>query len=125
MSLSAPYGSLADPAGSSALVAAVRWVEAVVLGPIATSVAVLAIAALGLMMLTGRVPIRRGATVILGCLVLFCASMIATGIHGAIWQGPENGRIDTNAAAPIPAPPPLPSTQPTYDPYAGAAVPPR
>lgn len=128
MSLSAPYGSLADPTGSSALVAAVSWIEATALGTIATSVALTAVAAIGLMMLTGRVPVRRGITVLLGCFVLFGAPVIAAGIQQAV----GNGGIDapppelTVATPPPPAPSPPPKTPPSnYDPYAGAAVPVR
>ena len=51
------------------------------LGTIATVVAVIAVAAVGFMMLTGRINWRYGATVIVGCFVLFGASSIVAGIH--------------------------------------------
>lgn len=72
--------SLADPTGSSSFVAAVAWIEGVALGTIASSVAVLAVASIGFLMLSGRLHIRRGATVILGCFLLFGAPVIAAGI---------------------------------------------
>ena len=125
MSLAVPYGSLADPTGSSTLVAAVRWIEAAALGTIATSVALIAVAAIGLMMLTGRVPVRRGATVLLGCFVLFGAPVIAAGIRQVAGNG-RSSKMDVATSLPLPAPSPAPKTPPSsYDPYAGAAVPVR
>jgi len=39
------------------------------------------VGATGLMMLTGRIDWRRGATVILGCFVVFGAAAIVAGIR--------------------------------------------
>ena len=72
---------LADPAGSGVLVSAVRWLEGTLLGTIATVVAVIAVATVGFMMLTGRINWRYGATVILGCFILFGAASIVAGIQ--------------------------------------------
>jgi len=72
-----------DPEGSGVLVNAVRWVEGTLLGTIATVVAVIAIASVGFMMLSGRIDWRRGAVVILGCFILFGAATIAAGIRQA------------------------------------------
>jgi len=41
------------------------------------------VAAVGLMMLTGRLNWRMGVTVILGCFILFGASAIVAGIKQA------------------------------------------
>lgn len=77
-----PYGSsLTDPPGSSVLVASVRWLEGTLLGTIATSIAVISVASIGFMALTGRVDLRPAATVILGCFMLFEASIVA-GLEG-------------------------------------------
>jgi type IV secretion system protein VirB2 len=43
----------------------------------------MAVAACGFMMLTGRLNWRHGATVILGCFILFGAGAIVGGIRGA------------------------------------------
>ncbi len=72
---------LADPAGSGVLVSAVRWLEGTLLGTIATVFAVIAVATVGLLMLTGRINWRYGATVILGCFILFGAASIVAGIQ--------------------------------------------
>jgi type IV secretory pathway VirB2 component (pilin) len=116
--------SLADPAGSSVLVAAVWWLQATLLGTIATTVAVIAIASVGLMMLTGRVNVRYGMTVIMGSFILFGASTIAAGIQSLAGAGAGSTAYTpppAPAAAPAPTLPPAPPANP--DPYAGASVP--
>lgn len=70
-----------DPAGSGAVVSAVTWLQSTLLGTIATVVAVIAVATVGFMMLTGRINWRYGSTVIIGCFVLFGASSIVAGIQ--------------------------------------------
>jgi len=72
---------LADPSGSGPLIAAVHWLQGTLLGTIATVAAVIAVAAVGFMMLTGRINWRYGATVILGCFILFGAASIVAGIQ--------------------------------------------
>lgn len=79
--------SYADPQGSGVLVSAVNWLQGTLLGTIATVVAVIAVAAVGFMMLTGRINWRYGATVILGCFILFGASSIVAGIHSTATLG--------------------------------------
>lgn len=54
---------MTDPAGSGVLVNAVNWMQGTLLGTVATTVAVIAVAAVGLMMLTGRINWRHGAAV--------------------------------------------------------------
>lgn len=77
----------ADPAGSGALVGAVHWVEGTLLGTIATAIAVISVAVVGLLMLTGRLNWRYGATVILGCFILFGAASIVAGIQATTGSG--------------------------------------
>ena len=83
----AAQGSVGDPAGSGVIVAAVRWLEGTLLGTIATVVAVIAVATVGLLMLTGRINWRYGATVILGCFILFGAASIVAGIQSTASLG--------------------------------------
>ena len=71
-----------DPAGSSPLIAALEWVEGSLLGNLATAAAVIAVAMVGFLMLTGRVEWRRGLTVVIGCFVIFGAAAIVSGIRG-------------------------------------------
>jgi type IV secretion system protein VirB2 len=70
-----------DPQGSGVLVSAMHWLEGTLLGTVATVVAVIAVASVGLLMLTGRINWRYGATVILGCFILFGAASIVAGIQ--------------------------------------------
>lgn len=79
--------SLADPQGSGAIVAAVRWLQGTLLGTVATVVAVIAVASVGFLMLTGRINWRYGATVILGCFILFGAASIVAGIQSTASTG--------------------------------------
>ena len=73
--------SYADPAGSGPVVSAVDWLQGTLLGTVATVVAVIAVASVGFLMLTGRINWRYGATVILGCFILFGAASIVGGIQ--------------------------------------------
>ena len=73
----------ADPQGSGPIVAALAWLQGTLLGTIATTVAVMAVAAIGFMMLTGRMTWRFGVTVIIGVFILFGATTIVAGIQAA------------------------------------------
>lgn len=93
---------LSDPAGPSPIVAAMAWIEGTLLGTIATTIAILCIATVGLMMFSGRLDMRRGLVVVLGCFVLFGASTIADGLREA------HDGADKAALAPKPATRPAP-----------------
>ena len=71
----------ADPAGSSPLLASLEWVQGTLLGNLATTAAVIAVAVVGFLMLTGRIEWRRGLTVIVGTFIIFGASAIVAGIR--------------------------------------------
>lgn len=77
----------ANPQGSGPIVAALAWLQGTLLGNVATMVAVMAVAAVGFMMLTGRLNWRFGATVILGTFILFGAGAIVSGIQSAAAAG--------------------------------------
>lgn len=72
---------IANPQGSGPIVSAVQWLQGTLLGTIATVVAVIAVACVGLLMLSGRINWRHGAVVILGCFILFGAASIVAGIR--------------------------------------------
>jgi len=76
-----------DPAGSGVVVAAVSWLQGTLMGTVATVAAVIAVACVGFMMLAGRINWRYGATVILGCFILFGAASIVAGIHSTATLG--------------------------------------
>ena len=85
LALSAPAAAAGatDPQGSGPIVAALSWLQGTLLGNVATAVAVIAVAMVGFMMLTGRMNWRFGATVIIGCFILFGAGTIVAGIQSA------------------------------------------
>ncbi|WP_338426915.1 TrbC/VirB2 family protein [Sphingopyxis kveilinensis] len=114
--------TLSDPPAGSPLAEGVAWVEGAALGSTATVVAVIAVAAIGLLMLSGRLDLRRGITVVLGCFILFGAGGIAAGLTGLAGADPR----PPATAEPSPSPSQLRPTMPrpsVYDPYAGASVP--
>lgn len=108
----------------SALLNAAQWIETTIQGPIATGIAVLAIAAVGLMMLTGRLALRKGLFVTLGCFLMFGAPAIARGLFVSATSLAGN---DSPPAPLVPigaSPPPaaVQSNPQISDPYAGAAL---
>ena len=70
-----------DPQGAGVVVNAMRWMQGTLLGTVATVAAVIAIASVGFLMLTGRINWRHGGVVILGCFILFGAASIVAGIQ--------------------------------------------
>lgn len=85
---SAAFATTADPAGAGPIVAALAWLQGTLLGHVATTVAVIAVAMVGFLMLGGRLNWRLGATVIVGCFILFGASAIVSGIQSAATVAP-------------------------------------
>ena len=79
--------SYSDPAGAGPIVGALQWLQGTLLGTAATVVAVIAVATVGFLMLAGRMNWRYGATVIIGCFILFGAGAIVSGIQSAAVAG--------------------------------------
>lgn len=116
MSVSA---SLFEPAGDPASSAA-NWLTEVLGGTAATAVCVIAVATLGMMMLSGRISLRRGLQVVLGCFLLLGASTVSAQLQ-QLARG--TGDVAAPAAQVIEIeskPKPLPPAN--YDPYAGASL---
>ena len=114
---------MTEDATVSVLARAVEWPEQLVLGSAGTTVAILAVAGVGIATLTGNMPVRRALSVVIGCFILFGAPVIAAGLLGS--TAPRAALPVDVPAAPITAyTPSVPAVTP-YDPYAGAAVPTR
>jgi type IV secretory pathway VirB2 component (pilin) len=117
-----------DVAAPNVFDATVQWLDGTILGSVAMAVGIIAVASIGLLLLSGRVDVRRAVQVILGCFILFGAPTIAAGILSAVNVGDARTTSQSAAEPQIVAYPLVPSAQrqaPTaYDPYAGAAVPP-
>lgn len=110
---------------SNAVLAAAIWLETTLLGTLATSVAIIAVAAFGFQMLVGRLDPRRGVTVLIGCFLVFGATSIAAGIRSMVDVGLAPAPI---AARETPLAPPFAEIKrgpkrAVIDPYAGASVP--
>jgi len=110
----------------SALLGAAHWIEGLIQSPVTIAIAVLAVAATGLSMLTGRLPVRRGLAVTLGCFILFGAPAIARGIVASVGTAVSDEPAAIGPAAELPTPvfnpPPKPAQPAVEDPYAGASV---
>lgn len=87
LSVPAAAAGQVDPQGSGPIVSALMWLQGTLLGNVATAVAVIAVAMVGFMMLTGRMNWRFGATVIIGCFILFGSAAIVSGIQTAAVAG--------------------------------------
>lgn len=77
------WAQTVNPQGSGPIISALSWLQGTLLGNVATAFAVMAIAGVGFMMLTGRMNWRYGMTVIIGCFILFGAGAIVSGIQSA------------------------------------------
>ena len=112
--------SLFAPPSSAVLSAAADSITGTLLGGLATSLCVLAIAFVGLLLMTGRLAIRDGMWVAIGCFVLLGASVIAGGLQDAAYQvtGPDSPRELAVETAPSSAD--LPAAD--HDRYAGASL---
>jgi len=117
--------SLADPPGSSPIGLAVLWLQGALLGSIAIAIAVVAVASVGLLMLGGRIDVKRGLTVIAGCFILFGAPAIAGGIQSMLSGAQGSAEVLAEAPSTMPSQPALPPAPTDTDPYAGASVPAR
>ncbi len=76
-----------DPQGSGPITGALGWIQGTLLGTVATTIAVIAVASVGLLMLTGRMNWRLGATVVIGLFILFGAASIVGGIRAVATGG--------------------------------------
>lgn len=102
--------------------AAVGWVERLLTGPVGTGAAVVAVAWFGFSLLAGRLSLRRGGLVVIGCFVLFGAPSIARSLL-SLMHASAGGSAPTGPATLAVPQPAMPPSPPAYDPYAGAAVP--
>lgn len=113
--------SLFEPAGSSSLIAAADWISGTLLGGVAATLCVLAVAFVGFMLLIGRFAVLQSMRVVLGCFIVVGAPVIAAALMGF---GEVNSPVSTPPSAiaeQVPQPrADLPPAD--YDPYAGASL---
>lgn len=113
--------------GSPVIINALDWIERLLLGSTATVLATIAVAGAGMLLLTGRIEIRRGASIVIGCFLIFGAVTIANGIMAAAQRDSSPAIADVAPPSPVYPQSPNPAQKsqntPGYDPYAGAALP--
>lgn len=112
------FSTAAEP---DAILTSVQWVQELLVGPLAVSVAVIAVASIGFIMLRGRIDLRRGASILIGCFIVFGASTIAAGIKTLASPLYAHTSPSTAASPPLILAPPPPVSR-DADPYAGAAL---
>ncbi len=112
--------SLFEADGEAPMAESARWIEGVVSGDIALGVCVITVAFIGALMLTGRLPLRKGARSVVGCFSLLGAPVIASGLLdlGAGSSQMEVPRLQTLTQGSTR--PELPEAN--YNPYAQASV---
>ena len=110
-----------SPTSDNALLGPIDWVADLLLGSAAIGLCVIAVAFVGLMLLSGRLPVKHGLRTLLGCFILLGAPIIASGLIGS-WQRvteqPPMLVSTVNYAEPREEPP----SAEGYDPYAGASL---
>ncbi|MDE1466111.1 TrbC/VirB2 family protein [Aurantiacibacter sp. D1-12] len=105
-----------DPVTSS-----IGWITDTLLGQLAVTLCVLAVAFVGFSMLTGRISLRRGAQVVLGCFLLLGSPLIAASMMGML--GPsEASQLGPTDTVVYEAQPREPLPEATYNPYANASL---
>ena len=107
---------------SGNVVTALSWVNHALLGSVGTSLAIIAVAWLGLNLAAGRMSLRHSGLLLLGCFIFFGAPRIAGGLLRIVQASSPAGQAPLSKAIVVP-PPSQPPSPPPYDPYAGASVP--
>lgn len=110
--------SLLEVGGGTPMVESALWIEGAMLGEIALGVCGLAVAFIGALMLTGRLPLREGARIVVGCFVLLCAPTIALGFVDGAGQT-TNSKSMSRPVFPTSEKPQVNLAPVTIDPYAG------
>lgn len=106
-----------DGGGEGAMESALQWMVGIFYGPVGTTIAVLAIALLGALMLQGRMPVKRGVQMVLGLFLFFGGASLAE-----VFVGQAPGRSVAAMSSDDEIPPPVTDNSNVFDPYAGAAT---
>jgi type IV secretory pathway VirB2 component (pilin) len=112
--------SLFEVDGGTPMVESARWMAGMMLGEIALGVCVIAVAFIGALMLSGRLPLREGGRVVVGCFVLLGAPVIASGFLAVDSLTASVSPPSISFSSQAPERPELPKAN--YNPYAQASV---
>lgn len=102
------------------MVESARWMEGMMLGEVALGLCVIAVAFIGALLITGRLPLREGARVAVGCFVLLGAPVIASGLLAVGSFAALGSMASISVNYQETARPDLPKAN--YNPYAQASV---
>lgn len=108
-----------DPGETDAVGAAAQWLSGLIMGSLTAALCVIAIAFVGLLMFSGRLPVRTAFKVVLGCFILLGAPLIASALLE--FGTGDTEAVESMAIGGVPAER-MPVPQSTYDPYAGASL---
>lgn len=115
--------SLFDPPPRSVIEPGGSWLVELLTGSLVTALCIVAVAVLGLLMMTGRMQLRAGFQVVIGCFLLLGAASIASDLE-ALARGGEAAEPPVVTITPeLDTKPEQPLPPANYDPYAGASVP--
>lgn len=120
MTIQSSYSAPFETSGSQPVEAGASWLVSLMTGSAAVGLCVLAVAVIGSLMLGGRLPVRDGVRVVLGCFVLLGAPTIALAFVIAgeeISQASQSPELRSQPANPREDLPPS-----AFDPYAGASL---
>ncbi|MEP3422875.1 MAG: TrbC/VirB2 family protein [Erythrobacter sp.] len=105
-------------AADLSLPSALGWLDAILLGLLATTLCVVGVALLGFTMLTGRLSLRFAGRTVIGVCVLLGAPLIA----GAFVSGSSQQSVPANAYVEASPQPPRDLPPSDVDPNAGASL---
>jgi len=115
--------SLFDPPVQSAFQASADWLAQLLTGSLVIALCVVAVAFIGLMLMTGHLSWRQSLRVMLGCFVLLGAPAISLALQGAVNRAARQEPVSEPPSPPTQTQSPLPPSN--YDPYAGASFRPQ
>lgn len=120
MTMQSGYSAPFETSDSQAVEASASWLVSLMTGSVALGLCVLAIAVIGLLMFGGRLPVRDGLRVVLGCFVLLGAPAIAAAF---VTAGQEISQVPGSPKPPRQPANPREDLPPSaFDPYAGASL---
>lgn len=112
--------SLFDTPPESVAQSGSNWLLGLLSGTLPVMLCVIAVAFVGMAMLTGRLSPRYALRVAIGCFVLLGAPTIAAGLLGV--AGDPAAAVATYDSPGYSPPPPAALPPANYDPYAGASL---
>jgi type IV secretory pathway VirB2 component (pilin) len=120
--MSAVQASLFDVPAQPVAGNAGDWLGSLLGGQLASALCIVAIAMLGVMMLSGRLPVRSGLKVIAGCFLLLGAPLVAGGLQGAARNANGGSGQIPHGPVMVEVEPEEPLPPADYNPYARASV---